>query len=740
MRPLARSSTASFIFTLILMLGWLGLISSSQAQTEKRIALVVGNAAYPQGALATPANDAGLIAQTLQAAGFDVSGARDLDGESLRASFRDFLDKVQASGPDTVAFIYLAGYGLQLDGENYFVPVDARIAAPQDIPAEALRISDYTRRLSGLPIKAGFVVLDAASAQHFIPSGPPLAGGLVLIDPDPNLLIAFNASPSTVAPSENGPYGPYAQALTEMIREGGLAPTDLFDAVRLRVSETSQGALVPWDVSRIAAPFLFFERKADAPPPAYNVEKANSLRSASLRLIGPQDAYVVALERDTVQGYEEFLAAYPDDPLAKRVHALVAARREAITWRRTSRVGTPDAYWSYLIRYPLGPHADDARRRLLFLSAELEPPPAFTPIVYDVPPPPLTEIVYVDRSVLPFSDPAWGFGPPPPPIAYLAPAPSYLVFPPPPPPIGLYVLPQPAFVAMPIYVNPPAYVAAPPQNVIFQNLHNAGAVNRAGAGQAGGIGTAAAIAGGVAAGATAGAIATRIALPPSLASRAGTGGTGRAPASLNPGRPLSHGGLGTVPAAPGRGNGPTRRFPAGHELPGTARQPLQGSSPAPGGSQVQSPGHGRPISRPAKTARAPVGPTAVPTVPSREPTQKPTASIESPKGHRRPGNTPAKTPAVPIGNALPSMGGKGPIAAHPTSSGPVSNGPGHPAIRAPTATGLLRKAQIPQQPQPKQAPQMMHRPEPGSQSAGKSQQPAKPVQNCGRPGLPACPK
>ena len=66
---------------------------------ERRIALVVGNANYQTGSLPTPANDAGLVAQTLQAAGFDVAGARDLDQESLRRAFRDFLDKASSSGP-----------------------------------------------------------------------------------------------------------------------------------------------------------------------------------------------------------------------------------------------------------------------------------------------------------------------------------------------------------------------------------------------------------------------------------------------------------------------------------------------------------------------------------------------------------------------------------------------------------------------------------------------------------------
>src|SRR6266481_6772098 len=111
------------------------------AQAEKRIALVIGNAGYAAGALNTPANDAGLIAQTLQAAGFDVVGARDLDQDSLRHAFRDFLDKVSASGPDTVAFVYLAGYGLQYEGDNYYVPVDARIARDVNVSSEALRLS-----------------------------------------------------------------------------------------------------------------------------------------------------------------------------------------------------------------------------------------------------------------------------------------------------------------------------------------------------------------------------------------------------------------------------------------------------------------------------------------------------------------------------------------------------------------------------------------------------------------------
>ena len=68
-------------------------------QQERRIALVIGNAAYAKAPLSTAANDGGLVAQTLQAAGFDVSGARDLDGDTLRGAFRDFMKKAEDAAP-----------------------------------------------------------------------------------------------------------------------------------------------------------------------------------------------------------------------------------------------------------------------------------------------------------------------------------------------------------------------------------------------------------------------------------------------------------------------------------------------------------------------------------------------------------------------------------------------------------------------------------------------------------------
>src|SRR5215470_942239 len=450
---------------------------------ERRFALVIGNSEYRAGRLPTAANDAGLIAESLRTAGFDVAGARDLDQDTLRRSIREFLDKVSAAGPQAVTFVYLAGYGLQFEGENYIVPIDASIRRDDDIPIEAIRISDFTRPLAATPGAVKLFIVDAARQHPFTPAGPPLAGGLALVEPDPGTLIAFNATPGSIAPIENGPYGAFAQALAEMIGTGGLGLDDLFARLRLRVNEKTNGVEVPWYASKITQPFLFMERTPDAPPPP-QVTASMELQSRSIREFnGDQEAYAAALERDTLGGYEEFEAAFPDSPLAARVRALVAVRREAITWRRAVSINAPEAYWSYLQRYPQGAHVADAERRLARLAAAYDPPPAFTPMAFaDVEPPPPDEVVYLNQPVVVFDGP--GFLPPPPVPEFFCPPPprEFVVLAPPPAPIGAFFLPVPVvpFISGPRpWVRPPAFVQAPSRPPVQQiTINNTTIINQ----------------------------------------------------------------------------------------------------------------------------------------------------------------------------------------------------------------------------------------------------------------------
>jgi uncharacterized caspase-like protein len=425
---------------------------------EMRFALVIGNDEYKSTKLATPANDAGLVANALTAAGFTVTGARNLDQATLRESIREFLGQVAAAGPDAVAVIYLAGFGVQFAGENYYVPVDADLAREADLPLQAVRISDFAQPLAALPARVKIVILDAARQNPFAQGGEPLASGLALVDPAPGMAIAFNAAPGTIGPEEPGPYGAYATALTEMIAAGGLPLDDVLARVRLRVSEVTNGGEVPWYASQINTPFFFTERSADAPPPP-DVAPVVDLREKPMRSYSRiEDAYAAALALDTIDGYEQFLALHPRSRYARRIAAMIAVRREEIIWRRCVFDNTPPAYWSYLRRYPNGPHVWDARRRLAMIGAELEGPPDFAFVDFGVPPPPPEELIVVDRPVVTF----WGGDyepPPPPPVFFLPPRPrEFVVLPPPPPPRERYFLPTPQAAVVPTFVRPPPTV------------------------------------------------------------------------------------------------------------------------------------------------------------------------------------------------------------------------------------------------------------------------------------------
>ncbi len=436
----------------------------AQGAPATRVALVIGEGAYRTGPLPAAPDDAGLVAQVLAGAGFDVTGARDLDGDGLRRAFRAFLDRAGAAGPDGIAVVYFAGRAVQSDGDDYLVPVDARLARPADVPIEALRLADFTHALAALPIQARVVVVDGAYSGGAAAGGPPSgAPGLALVDAEQGELLAFNAAPGTVAPATAGPYGAYAQALVAAVKQGGVPVDEVFDRVRLAVNQSTGGAVVPWESDKLTRSFAFFDRAPGAPAVASAQVPFTALGKRPLAGFPPDQAYDVAVARDTLPAYVEFLAAFPDDPLARRVRLILAVRREALFWRAALGGNTPDSYWTYLSRYPKGPHAGDARRRLTRLAAAASPPPRFAPLVFDVPPPGPNDLAY-DRVIV-FDGP--DLPPPPPPPVFLLPPLVEVVVQRPPPPPGPVFLPVPVPVAIP-YVRPPVDPGsiAPPRGVV----------------------------------------------------------------------------------------------------------------------------------------------------------------------------------------------------------------------------------------------------------------------------------
>ncbi len=634
----------------ILALGALAPISTKTwAQgTTSRLALVIGEAQYRDGPLATAANDGGLMADLLRQAGYDVTGAANLSQDQIRATFREFLEKAAAVGPQAEIFVYLSGKGVQFAGENYLAPIESTIANSASVPAEAIRLADFTGPLEGMPARARVIVLDIARPNNFGRAGQPLASGLELVDAAPNSLVAFNTSPGTIAPDENGPYGAYAQTLVEMLRQPGLPLNEAFAQVRLRVNQATRGAQTPFHVSKLTANYSLFAPVPGAPA----IAAAPVVRAKRpMRDVPPAEAYGYAVEADTYQAYDEFLTVYPNDPLARRVRAMQAARREALTWRRTYLANTPEAYWTYLRRYPNGPHSADAGRRLSFIRAALAPPPQFREYdAYDIPPPPRDEIVLIDRPRY-FINEVVDVPPPRYADDFLPPVPrEYRDLPPPPPPPRAGFLPIPVPIPIP-YARPqqqqPGVVTAP--RFVQQPVAPAGGVAPQAAPIPQGY-TAAPPAGARPSGGPAGAgvPATTIQSTPGAATPVAptttVPGTSPAEPRVVPTAPITA--PGTAPAAPG--TAPSQTLPR----PGSAGAPtpnaVPGNAPTPpaGTPPVQTlPRSERPAREPGAS---PAGerPTTVPQ------TTAPSQTLPSPGSSGQPASRPTGEPARPT--TLPS--------------------------------------------------------------------------------------
>jgi len=170
----------NFVLALLSVLLFGDLVLANAQAAEKRIALVVGNANYFVRALPTPANDAGLSRKLFRPPGFRRGRSSATLIRIRCADIPGFYRQGIRSGSDTVSFIYLSGYGLQLEAKITSCQRTRQSHRDVNVSSEALRLSDYTKPLAALGIKVSIVVLDGARARPFAKSGPPLASGLAL--------------------------------------------------------------------------------------------------------------------------------------------------------------------------------------------------------------------------------------------------------------------------------------------------------------------------------------------------------------------------------------------------------------------------------------------------------------------------------------------------------------------------------------------------------------------------------
>jgi uncharacterized caspase-like protein len=250
-------------------------LAMSPAAAAKRVALVIGNAAYQQaGALTNPVNDAADMAKALTAAGFDVVLGLDLDRRAFDGKLRDFARLVD--GADTAVLFY-AGHGLQVAGHNYLVPVDAGLASERDLDFEAVSLDFVLRQMEvGRDGKTSIVFLDACRnnplsrnlARSMGTRGASVGQGLAEVQTGVGTFIAYSTQPGNVALDGDGRNSPFTQALAAHVTEPGKNLTSIMIEVRNDVLKTTDGRQVPWDHSALTSDFFFQGQPQAANAPA----------------------------------------------------------------------------------------------------------------------------------------------------------------------------------------------------------------------------------------------------------------------------------------------------------------------------------------------------------------------------------------------------------------------------------------------------------------------------------------
>ena len=245
------------------------IVSPASWAADSRVALVIGNSNYANAnKLANPANDAANMADHLKKLGFNVFLGLDLNKAGFDTKIRDFAAALEESG---TAILFYAGHGLQVGGQNYLVPVDAKLARERDLEFEAVKLDFILKQMElGREDKTNIVFLDACRdnplsrslARNMGTRSTAVGQGLAQVDAGVGTFVAYSTQPGNVALDGSGRNSPFTAALAKRMLEPGRNLTSVMIDVRKDVIASTSGKQVPWDHSALTGEFYFDPKAA----------------------------------------------------------------------------------------------------------------------------------------------------------------------------------------------------------------------------------------------------------------------------------------------------------------------------------------------------------------------------------------------------------------------------------------------------------------------------------------------
>jgi tetratricopeptide (TPR) repeat protein len=227
---------------------------SQSQQKQRRTALVIGNASYQDNPLKNSINDAEAMANALKDVGFDVILLENADLKQIENAIDTFHHQLKAGG---VGLFYYAGHGTQVDGENYLIPVNAKLDVAEDVRYEAIPVGKVLARMEDAANQMNIVILDACRNNPFARKWRSSQRGLAPIQSARGALIAFATEPGGVAADGEGENGLYTSFLLKHLKTPNLDVELMFKRVREDLVQATQNKQVPWEYSSLVGDFSF---------------------------------------------------------------------------------------------------------------------------------------------------------------------------------------------------------------------------------------------------------------------------------------------------------------------------------------------------------------------------------------------------------------------------------------------------------------------------------------------------
>jgi uncharacterized caspase-like protein len=221
---------------------------------EKKFALVIGNKNYTVGPLANSENDATDLSSLLQRKNFDVTKVINGTRLEMREAIRSFASKIAEGG---VGLFYYSGHGVQVDGENFLVPVDADIEFKEEVADECIAVSTILRYMETTNNRLNIIILDACRNSPFKSFARSGEQGMLRVEAPTGSIVAYSTAPGSTASDGTGRNGLYTSKLIKYMDVPGLKLEEIFKQVRIDVSKESNNLQKPWESNSLMGDFYF---------------------------------------------------------------------------------------------------------------------------------------------------------------------------------------------------------------------------------------------------------------------------------------------------------------------------------------------------------------------------------------------------------------------------------------------------------------------------------------------------